>query len=300
METLVTSVNVIIDTDPGVDDFLAIALALNSPELVIEAFTTTGGNAALRHTNANMLRILEALNRPEMPVYRGSQRPLVGSFGNAEDVHGVGGLPISLPRPSIRTRDGHTVNHMAQRLENGPAATLIALGPPTNIGRLFRDHPGSMKSVERVVIMGGALDVPGNVTDYAEFNVWSDPEATELVFNSGVPVTMVGSDVCNQVRIYADKTPEPVNPVIRRLTEAQYASRPGRRITLYDPLTVMAVAQPGIVTLERLNIAVDVSDGPERGRTRRHPDGPMIDVATGVDVDAAIDLFTDRVIQGRF
>jgi inosine-uridine nucleoside N-ribohydrolase len=300
METPVTSVNVIIDTDPGVDDFLAIALALNSPELVIEAFTTAGGNAALRHTNANTLRILEALNRPEIPVYRGSQRPLVGSFGDAEDVHGVGGLPISLPRPSIRTRGGHAVKYMAQRLMDRPPVTLIALGPPTNIARLFRDHPGSMKSVERVVIMGGALDVPGNVTDYAEFNVWSDPEATELVFNSGVPVTMVGSDVCHQVRIYADKTPVPANPVIQRLTEAQYAARPGRRITLYDPLTVMAVARPGIVKLERLNIAVDVSDGPERGRTRRDPVGAMIDVATGVDVDAAIDLFTDRVIQGQF
>jgi inosine-uridine nucleoside N-ribohydrolase len=296
----VASINVIIDTDPGVDDFLAIALALNSPEVVIDAFTTTGGNAALRHTNANTLRILEALNHPEVPVYRGSQRPLVGSFGDAEDVHGVGGLPISLPRPSIRTRDGHAVAYMAQRLKNGPAVTLIALGPPTNIARLFRDHPGSMKSVERVVIMGGALDVPGNVTDYAEFNVWSDPEATALVFNSGVPVAMVGSDVCNQVRIYADKTPVPASPVIRQLTEAQYAARPGRRITLYDPLTVMAVARPGIVELERLNIAVDVSDGPERGRTRRDPAGARIDVAMSVDVDVAIGLFTERVIQGQF
>ena len=295
-----TSVNVIIDTDPGVDDFLAIALALKSPELVIEAFTTTGGNVALRHTNANMLQILEALNRPDVPVYRGSQRPLVGSFGDAEDVHGVGGLPISLPRPSIRTRDEHAVKYMAQRLNDGPPVTLIALGPPTNVARLFRDHPGSVKSVERVVIMGGALDVPGNVTDYAEFNVWSDPEATALVFGSGVPVTMVGSDVCNQVRIYADKTPVPVNSVIRRLTEAQYVARPGRRITLYDPLTVMAVTRPGIVKLERLSIAVDISNGPERGRTRRDPAGAMIDVATCVDVKAAIGLFTERVIQGRF
>ena len=300
METLVTPVNVIIDTDPGVDDFLAIALALNSPELVIEAFTTTGGNAALRHTNANMLRILEALNRPNLPVYRGAQRPLIGSFGDAEDVHGVGGLPISLPTPSIRTRDGHAVNYMAQRLNNGPPVTLIALGPPTNVARLFRDHPGSVKFVERVVIMGGALNVPGNVTDYAEFNVWSDPEATALVFNSDVPVTMVGSDVCNQVRTYAGKTPVPINPVIRRLTQAQYAARPGRRITLYDPVTVMAVARPSIVKLERLNIAVDTSDGPERGRTRRHPGGATIDVATGVDIEAAIGLFTGRVIQGRF
>ena len=295
-----TSVNVIIDTDPGVDDFLAIALALKSPELVIEAFTTTGGNVALRHTNANMLQILEALNRPDVPVYRGSQRPLVGSFGDAEDVHGVGGLPISLPRPSIRTRDEHAVKYMAQRLNDGPPVTLIALGPPTNVARLFRDHPGSVKSVERVVIMGGALDVPGNVTDYAEFNVWSDPEATALVFGSGVPVTMVGSDVCNQVRIYADKTPVPVNSVIRRLTEAQYVARPRRRITLYDPLTVMAVTRPGIVKLERLSIAVDISNGPERGRTRRDPAGAMIDVATCVDVKAAIGLFTERVIQGRF
>jgi len=255
----VTAVNVVIDTDPGVDDFLAIALALNSPEINIEAFTTTGGNAALRHTHANMLRIREALNRTEIPVYRGAQRPLVGSFGDAEDIHGTGGLPITLPSPTTSARPSHAVAYLSQRLQSGPPLTLIALGPPTNIARLFRDHPRSMSAVKRVVLMGGALDVPGNVTPHAEFNVWSDPEATAFVFNSGVPVTMVGSDVCNRVRAHATQTPAPTNAVIQRLTEAQFAARPGLYITLYDPLTVMSVVKPA---------------GPQAGKTgylsRRH------------------------------
>ncbi|MBT3941959.1 MAG: hypothetical protein HOC77_00710 [Chloroflexi bacterium] len=289
-----------IDTDPGVDDFLAIALALNSPEIHIEAFTTTGGNAALRHTNSNMLRILEALNATRIPVYRGAQRPLVGKFGDAEDIHGTGGLPIRLPAPKLRPRSEPAVRYLVQRLKDGPPVTLVALGPPTNIARLFRDHPETRASVERLVIMGGALDVPGNVTPYAEFNVWSDPEATELVFGSGVPVTMVGSDVCNLVRVYDETTPDAVNPSIRRLTEAQYAARPGRRITLYDPLTVMSVIRPDLVTLEKLPISVDVSDGPERGRTTQKVNGNVIDVATGVDVGAALDLFIERTINGRF
>lgn len=293
-------INVVIDTDPGVDDFLAIALALNSPEINVEAFTTTGGNAALRHTNANMLRILEALNGTAIPVYRGAQRPLAGSFGGAEDIHGAGGLPIRLPTPTLRPRSEHAVRFLARRLTGGPPLTLIALGPPTNIARLFRDHPHTKKSVERLVVMGGALDVPGNVTPYAEFNVWSDPEATELVFKSGVPVAMVGSDVCNQVRAYDDDMPAAVNPHIRQLTRAQYAARPGRRITLYDPLTVMSVARPDVMTLEKQPISVDVTSGPERGRTKRDTGGARIDVATGVKVNAALSLFTERVINGRF
>lgn len=295
-----TPINVVIDTDPGVDDFLAIALALNSPELTIEAFTTTAGNAALRHTNANMLRILEALNRTEIPVYRGAQRPLTGTFGDAEHVHGAGGLPIRLPLPVTRPRAGHAVKYLADRLRTGPALTLIVLGPPTNIARLFRDFPGATRFVKRVVLMAGAVDVPGNVTPHAEFNVWSDPEATALVFDSGIPVTMVGSDVCDRVRAHADRTPEPANAVIRRLVETQFASRPGRYITLYDPLTVMAVVQPDILGLERLAIAVDTTDGPERGRTLRDPEGRVIDVAMDVDVEAAAALFTERVIRGRF
>ncbi len=295
-----TPVNVVIDTDPGVDDFLAIALALNSPEIAIEAFTTTGGNAALRHTHANMLRILEALDRTEIPVHRGAQRPLAGRFGDAEDVHGAGGLPIKLPAPVLRARELSAVEYLAQRVKSGPPVTLIALGPPTNIARLFRNYPGTARSVERVVLMGGALDVPGNVTPHAEFNVWSDPEATALVFNSGAPVTMIGSDVCNRVRAHADKTPEPVSRVIQSLTEAQFAARPGRYITLYDPLTVISVVRPDLVKLERLSVSVDVTDGAARGRTRRDPGGAMIDVAVDVDVEAAINLFTDRVVHGRF
>jgi inosine-uridine nucleoside N-ribohydrolase len=290
----------VIDTDPGVDDFLAIALALNSPEIAVEAFTTTGGNAALRHTHANMLRILEVLDRTTIPVYRGAQRPLSGTFGDAEDVHGAGGLPIKLPAPVLRARERSAVRYLAQRVYSGPPVTLIALGPPTNIARLFRDYPGTAEAVERVVLMGGALDVPGNVTPHAEFNVWSDPEATALVFNSGAPVTMVGSDVCNRVRAHADKTPEPANAVIQRLTEAQFSARPGRYITLYDPLTVLSVVRPEVVKLERLSVSVDVTHDPERGRTRRDPEGAMIDVAVDVDAEAAIDLFTDRVIRGGF
>lgn len=295
-----TPVNVIIDTDPGVDDFLAIALALGSPELVIEAFTTTGGNAALRHTNANMLRILEALDRTEIPVYRGAQRPLAGSFGDAEDVHGVGGLPIPLPAPVTRPRAAGAVQFLAGRLRTGPPVTLIALGPPTNLARLFRDYPDSVRSVERVVLMGGAVDVPGNVTPHAEFNVWSDPEATALVLRCGAPVALIGSDVCNRVRAHADRTPAPANPVIGRLVNAQWKARPGRYITLYDPLTVMAVVRPDILGMERMAIAVDVSNGPERGRTRRDPEGTVVDVAMEVNVEAAIALFSERVVRGRF
>jgi len=157
-----------------------------------------------------------------------------------------------------------------------------------------------MSAVKRVVLMGGALDVPGNVTPHAEFNVWSDPEATAFVFNSGVPVTMVGSDVCNRVRAHATETPAPTNAVIQRLTEAQFAARPGLYITLYDPLTVMSVVKPAVLKLERLGISVDVTNGAERGRTRRDLIGSKIDVATDVDVDAAIEMFTERVISGRF
>ena len=120
---------------------------------------------------------------------------MFGGFGDADDVEGAGGLPIRLQRPVKQPGPERAVQFRARRAETGHPVTLIALGPPTNIARLFRDYPGSARSIERVVLMGGAIDVPGNVTPLAEFNVWSDPEATALVLRAGVPVTLIGSDV---------------------------------------------------------------------------------------------------------
>ena len=221
--TSATPVNVVIDTDPGVDDFLAIALALNSPEIAIDTFTTTSGNAALRHTNANTLRILEALNRNPR-----SQR---GAAPAGRQFRRCGGRTRGGRAPDNSADAGHTPSERTRRripwrgrLKDGPPVALIALGPPTNIARLFRGHPGSAKSVDCVVLMGGAVDVPGNVTSHAEFNMWSDPEATALVFECGVPVTMVGSNVCNRVRAFSGETPKPASAVIQRLTEAQFGA----------------------------------------------------------------------------
>ena len=183
---------VIIDTDPGVDDLLAILLAFNSSELQVDALTTVGGNCSLADATRNALRTLEVAARPDIPVYKGAARPLKGRYEYARYFHGPRGLTGRLPEPRIAAAHD-AVGAVASRIESARTPiTLIALGPLTNVARLIMRHPDAAKSISTLVVMGGAVDVPGNVTPYAEFNTYSDPEAAEIVFRSGLDVRLIG------------------------------------------------------------------------------------------------------------
>jgi purine nucleosidase/pyrimidine-specific ribonucleoside hydrolase len=294
------AIPILIDTDPGVDDFLALLLALRSPELRVEMLTTVGGNCPLRLATRNALRALEYEGRPDVHVYAGAARPDNGSFRYAPYFHGPSGLTARMPVPKRRASGRHAAHEMARVLEmhSQGAATLVALGPLTNIARLVKEHPQVAERAGRLVAMGGAVDCPGNVTSHAEFNVWNDPEAAETVLRSGLPVRLITLDVCNLVRLRpADVTG--AEPLLRRMLENWSARRaPGDRFSMCDPLTVAAAFRPDLFMFKRLPISVTTS-GAQRGRTTRGSSGPQVEVAVSVDVGGAFALFKQRLLSAR-
>jgi inosine-uridine nucleoside N-ribohydrolase len=289
-----------IDTDPGVDDFLATLLALRSPELVVEALTAVGGNCALRHATANALRLLEYTNSSGIPVYSGASRPLRRSFRYAPYFHGPSGLTGRMRKPLRRSEQSPAVEALATRLcdLHRSAPAVVALGPLTNIALLIRRFPDAARRIPLLVVMGGALDCPGNVSPSAEFNIWNDPEAASIVLSSGVPTRLIGLDVCSQVRLTPPDIEE-AEPVVRRMMAGWFARRPnGDEFSMCDPLAVASAIRPEMLTFESTPVTV-VADGHERGRTLRAREGPLVDVAVGVDSRVAAALFRERILTGR-
>lgn len=290
--------SVIIDTDPGVDDFIAILLALSSPELDVLALTTTGGNVPLRHATRNALRALEAAGRADVPLAHGASRPLRGAFRYAAYFHGPTGLSIRMPLPKTRPVNSPAVEFLAALLSaDSKPVTLVALGPLTNIAQLLERHPSAAQLIDRLVVMGGAIDAPGNVTPHAEFNIWNDPEAAQAVLRSGLPITLIGLDVCRRV-VFTPRHVAGGAGIVESMMAGWFAAHSDRaRFELCDPLAIAVAIEPALVETVPIAIEVDTSDGPERGRTRRASRGPAIDVALDVDSQRAVRLIADRVLR---
>src|SRR5437588_4550144 len=203
---------IIIDTDPGIDDAVAILLALASPELEVLGLVAVAGNLPLAATARNALSIVELAGRPELPVYAGCPRPLGRKLIDVESAHGAGGLgDLVLPPPVAILRPGHGILYLIDRLRRAEpnSVTLCALGPLTNIAMALVAAPDIAAGVAELVLMGGASHGQGNVTAVAEFNIHADPHAAALVFDSGLPITMVPLDVTEAVR----STPERIAPI---------------------------------------------------------------------------------------
>jgi inosine-uridine nucleoside N-ribohydrolase len=195
----------LIDTDPGIDDAVAIALALAQPEVEVIGITTVGGNSGLDHTTRNTLRLLELLGRTDIPVASGASEPYQRQVKApaAAGVHGHDGFGgVDLPDPVTKIVSKNAADFLAEKIRNSSEpVTLVALGPLTNIAHLVDAHPDVIPLIERFVIMGGAART-GNVTPVAEFNIWHDPESAKRVFSSGLEVVMVGLDVTNSLKTY--------------------------------------------------------------------------------------------------
>lgn len=187
----------VIDTDTGCDDAIAILMALAAPNVEVKALTTVAGNVPLAQATRNALSTLRVSRRPDVPVYVGCDRPLLRTLETALDVHGADGLGNSnQPDPGIATQDEHGVNALVRlAAESNGEDTLITLGPLTNVAVALAIDPDLLTRFERVVIMGGAPDVVGNVSDMAEFNIWVDPEAAARVFAAPGQRMMVGWNV---------------------------------------------------------------------------------------------------------
>ncbi|HEY1495641.1 MAG TPA: nucleoside hydrolase, partial [Candidatus Solibacter sp.] len=198
--TAAAPLRVILDTDPGVDDALAILLALRSPELQVEAITPVAGNVPLEFTLPNALKLVEIAGRTDVPVAGGARHPLVRQLITASHVHGNNGLAgVEFPEPKIKPVAESAPEMIRKIVKANPGEiSIVAVGPLTNVALALRDDPDLAAKIKSIVIMGGSLS-GGNVTPAAEFNLYVDPEAARIVFDAGVPLTMVGLDVTRKV-----------------------------------------------------------------------------------------------------
>jgi inosine-uridine nucleoside N-ribohydrolase len=296
---------IVIDCDPGHDDAMAIMLALGSPEVEVRAVTTVSGNAALHHTTANAIRVLDHVGRADVQVAAGADRPLVQDPYTPGDVHGESGLDgTDLPPPARAPLETHAVDVLAEiATSSDRPVTLVGIGPLTNIAIFVARHPDAAAALERVVVMGGSIGL-GNVTPAAEFNIWADPEAARRVFTSGLHVTMVGLDVTHKA-LFTGEQNERMRPRGRAAALAaelvDFYRRSHPRIggtPIHDAVAVAQVVRPELLTVEHCHVEVDC--GPvSRGRTLVDLRGvtgrePNVHVATDID-PAFNDLMADRI-----
>ena len=295
----------IIDTDPGTDDALAIMMALNSPDVEVLGLTTVGGNASLAHTTRNALRLVEYMGRADIPVSRGASRPLKGRFGYAYGFHGPGGLTVRLPRPRSEPITLRAADYLVARNHAGEL-TLVALGPLTNVARALTLEPRIAGWLKRLVVMGGAVEVPSNVTPHAEFNIHSDPHAADLVLSSGAPVTLVGLDVCDRVYVTRDDLDRfeggsRSEQLARRILGNWFASRgEDARYSLCDPLAMAAALNIDLLTFRQARVAVDTTPGEHLGRTTASYGDGNVMVAEGVDPPRAREAITSLLAGPPF
>jgi inosine-uridine nucleoside N-ribohydrolase len=300
---------VLFDTDPGHDDAIALLLALASPELEVLGVTSVSGNQTLEKTTANALKILEFVDRTDIPVHVGAARPIVREQWAAAHVHGETGLDgPDLPDPKTKPAEGHAVDFLAAQLEEHDGVVVVPVGPLTNIGLLLAKYPGIEERIGRIVLMGGAI-AEGNVTPAAEFNIWADPEAAHRVFTSGVDVTMVGLDVTHKALLKPDKVNELRDGSrVGTLVGELYDFYHGHHVRMYgwegspvhDALAVAHVISGDFLTTEHRFVQVDIGSEPGRGRTyvdlwKRTENEPNAHVGVDVDGPGFIDVLVDRL-----
>jgi inosine-uridine nucleoside N-ribohydrolase len=320
---------VIIDTDPGTDDAMAILLALNSPELKVEAFTVVPGNVDGRQGLENALKIVSLARRCDVPVAAGAQHPLNQKLITAQYWHGKNGLAdVELPASQCKADPRFGPDLIIQLVHQYPhQITLIPVGPLTNIALAVSKDPSIVPLVNHVVIMGGSIS-GGNVDGAAEANIYGDPEAAQIVFNAGWMVTMVGSDVGERTLITRKEleqlrsTHGPENDFISQIV-AFYVARSEKSgwsgAAMYDPLAVAIAMDPTLGTLKEMHVDVETKGEFTRGETVANRTGynennvlhgdhyeiealiplqPNARVCLAADRDRFLQLFLSR-IQGK-
>ncbi len=305
---------IIIDTDPGQDDAFAILLALASPEdITVLGITAVAGNVPLPLTTRNARIICELAGKPDMRVYAGCDAPLQRKLVTAEHVHGKTGLdgPV-MDEPLMALQPGHAVEFIINTLRSEPAGTvtLCPLGPLTNIATAFLQAPDIIGRVQEIVLMGGGCFEGGNITPVAEFNIYVDPEAADIVFQSGAPIVVMPLDVTHKVlstkpRVAAfRKLGTKVGQVaaewldfFERFDVAKYGSDGA---PLHDPCVIAYLVKPELFSGRLINVMVEVQSELTLGMTvadwwgvtDRKPNALFMG---GVDADGFFALLTDRL-----
>jgi purine nucleosidase len=302
---------VVWDMDPGIDDALALILALKSPEVQVMGITTVAGNAPVEMTSANARCILEFLNAGSIPVAMGAANPLNRPLEDALSYHGSDGLGnCGLPLPKLPLYPAKAWDFLARLILNAPGElTLLATGPLTNIAYAFELHPELPELLARLVLMGGAYNLTpcgkGNRTPFAEFNIWQDPEAAHIVFNSGANIFAVGLDVTmntaaclNSPHLKQIKTGRtPAAHLAARLVE--YEVKYHGCCRMHDPLALALLLDPSLLDFTSARVEVVRGNDWDRGATRVLSSGSsqLIHVASGVEGPRFLKLFLSRILE---
>ncbi|OOY08664.1 nucleoside hydrolase [Thioclava sp. F36-7] len=306
---------IIIDTDPGQDDAVAILLALASPDLEVLGITSVAGNVPLPLTSKNARVVCELAGRTDVPVYAGCDRPLARDLVTAEYVHGKTGLDgIELPEPQMPLQDQHAVDFLIETLRAHPAGsvTLCPLGPLTNIATALQRAPDIAEKIAEIVLMGGAYFEVGNTTPAAEFNIHVDPQAAEIVFKSGVPLVVMPLDVTHKAlttrarveafRNLGTRVGHAVaswTDFFERFDMAKYGSEGA---PLHDPCVIAYLLKPDLFTGRHINVEIETTSELTMGMTvadwwRVTDRAPNAMFMGDLDADGFYTLLTERIAR---
>ncbi|MEP9374303.1 nucleoside hydrolase [Mesorhizobium sp. KR1-2] len=306
---------IIIDTDPGQDDAVAILLALASPELEILGITAVAGNVPLHLTTKNALKVCELAGKTDTKVYAGAIRPVVRPLVTAEHVHGKTGLDgPDLPEPTMKLQEQHAVDFIVETLmkEEAGTVTLCPLGPLTNIALALVREPQIAKRIKQIVLMGGGFFEGGNVTPVGEFNIYVDPHAADVVFRSGVPIVMMPLDVTHKALTTAKRvarframgtrvgtaTAELLD-FFERYDEEKYGTDGG---PLHDPCVIAYLLKPELFKGRNCNVEVEIGSELTMGMTVIDwwgvtARGKNAMVMRDIDHEGFFDLLTERLAR---
>jgi len=271
---------IIIDTDPGQDDAVAILLALASPELEVLGVVAVAGNVPLSHTERNARRIVELAGRRDVPVYAGCVRPMVRKLVTAEHVHGETGLDgFPIPDPSLPLQKQHGVDFIVDTLlAHAPGeVTLCTLGPLTDIAMALVKAPEIAPRIREIVMMGGAYFEVGNITPTAEFNIYVDPEAADVVMQSGVPIVMAPLDLTHRVlsmrarieaiRAIGNKAGAAVAGLLSFSEKFDLTKYGSLGAPLHDPCVIAYLLRPNLFTGRQINVSIETNSALTLGMT---------------------------------
>jgi purine nucleosidase len=303
---------ILFDTDPGIDDACAILLALASPELSLEGLSVVHGNCSLEQGTTNALSVLELANAGHIPVAKGCELPLVQPSLLAPETHGDTGLGYAkLPMPRAAPILQHGVDFLIETILASPGEiTLLAIAPLTNVALAIRKEPRILKALKELIIMGGAIRHEGNTTALGEFNTYVDPHAAQIVYQAGIPTTLVPLDVTYQCILTPgdvsrlQKTDSPITRFVAEATRFymefhdEYQQIEG--CVINDPLALALTFAPELCTYQELPVEVDLSGGISMGKTvadfYNYGKKPAnMKVALGVRARNFIDLFVGRI-----
>lgn len=305
------STPILIDTDMGVDDAVAIALALGSPELRVVALASVGGNVPLEQATINIPRLLTALGVREWPkIGRGLDQP--AELPGAEHVHGDDGLGgVDWPAPAKFTTGGYVPLYEEMIAAHGSALSIVAIGPLTNLAAILRERPGLLNKAGRIVVMGGAIWCKGNITPHAEFNFYRDPAAAAAVLESGLPVTVVSLDVTNQVVMDESHVARMAQSMSRcgeqlarivRFPMGQPTDEGTGRFLVHDALTIGTLLWPELFLRSKMALQVATS-GSQMGKSKpmiAKDKARQVSVVISVNAGDLMENLLERLCQQKF